>query len=164
MTVPLWLDVIVKLNPAFITLIVGSFGSWIAFSQYQTNKDKLRLDLFEKRLEAYEKLQEYFRYLVREANVIDEAFILLVEARYKSIFLFDQDIADHLEDVLDKSKKIRMIHIDLNGEDRLPIGQKRSQLAQRLGEPLNWNYEQMKESPKRYSKYLKFKYSGAHLG
>ncbi|MEM9121467.1 MAG: hypothetical protein AAGD09_26845, partial [Cyanobacteria bacterium P01_F01_bin.56] len=82
MTVPLWLDVIVKLTPAFITLIVGSFGSWIAFSQYQTNKDKLRLDLFEKRLEAYEKVQEYFRHLVREASVTDEAFSLLAEARY----------------------------------------------------------------------------------
>ncbi|MEM1309130.1 MAG: hypothetical protein AAGF98_06450 [Cyanobacteria bacterium P01_H01_bin.153] len=157
MTSPIWLDVAVKLTPAFITLIVGSFGSWIAFSQYQTNKDKLRLDLFEKRLEAYEKLQEYFRYLVREANVSDEAFASLVEARYKSIFLFDQDIADYIEDVLKKSKEIRMIYIDLNGEDRLPIGQKRNQLVRRKEELLEWHDKQMKESPQRYSKYLKFK-------
>jgi hypothetical protein len=56
----------------------------------------------------------------------------LVEARYKSIFLFDQDIADHIEDVLEKAKEIMSIHIDLNSEERLPIGQKRSQSARRL--------------------------------
>ncbi|MEM9818681.1 MAG: hypothetical protein AAF827_20040 [Cyanobacteria bacterium P01_D01_bin.6] len=157
MTVPLWLDVIVKLTPAFITLIVGSFGSWIAFSQYQTNKDKLQLDLFEKRLEAYEKVQEYFRHLVREASVTDEAFSLLAEARYKSIFLFDQDIVDHIDDILEKSKEMRIINLKLFGKSPLPVGQERSLLVERDSNLLDWNFEQMKDSPQRYSKYLKFK-------
>ena len=40
--------------------MVGDIGAWIAYSQYRTAKDKLSLDLFEKRLAVYEKLQGYF--------------------------------------------------------------------------------------------------------
>jgi hypothetical protein len=56
-------DIIVKLTPSIITFMVGGIGSCIAYNQYRTNKDKLRLDLFGKRLEAYENLQKYFIFI-----------------------------------------------------------------------------------------------------
>ena len=61
---PYWVDLIVKLTPAFITFVIGVVGSTIAYRQYrlstlqhQLNQNRLRLDLFSKRLEAYEMLQ-----------------------------------------------------------------------------------------------------------
>jgi len=56
---PPWVDIVVKLTPAIFTLVVGSTAAYIAFLQYRVNRDKLRLDLFSKRLEAFEKLQEF---------------------------------------------------------------------------------------------------------
>lgn len=152
-----WLDTIVQLTPVFATPVFGVIGSWIAYNQYRTNKDKLRLDLFEKRLEAYEKMQEYFRHVIREGAVPDEALALLTSARYKSLFLFDQDIVDYVNNTVEKAKEMRFIHLKIYGKKSLPIGQERNRLAHRKGELLTWHEEQIQDSPERYAKYLKFK-------
>jgi hypothetical protein len=154
--IPLWLDLLVKLTPAFITLIVGVFGSYIAFNQYRTNHDKLRLDLFEKRLDAYEKLQEYFACLIREARVEDRAMAILYEARYKSLFLFGEDIIEHIDKILERAKEMREIHLKLSGQNPLPVGEERTRLAYRQRDLLEWHDKQREDSPKRYAKYLKF--------
>jgi hypothetical protein len=154
--VPLWLDILIKLTPAFITLTVGMFGSYIAFNQYRTNRDKLRLDLFEKRLDAYEKLQEYFTFLVRKARVEDEAIALLAEARYKSLFLFDDDITRFIDQVWDKAREMQRIRLDLFGQNPIPVGEERTRLARRNQELLEWHDKQREDSPQRYTKYLRF--------
>ncbi|MFZ4675715.1 MAG: hypothetical protein ACOYM4_08490 [Nodosilinea sp.] len=154
--IPLWLDILLRLIPALITLIVGVFGSYIAFNQYRTNRDKLRLDLFEKRLEAYEKLQEYFSYLIREPRVKDEAMEILYEARYRSLFLFDEEIACHIDQVLEKAKEMREIHSKLFGQNSLPQGEERTRLVYRNRDLKEWHDKEREDSPRRYARYLKF--------
>jgi len=153
---PFLLDIIVKLAPAFVALVVGSFGTYIGFNQYRTNRDKLRLDLFEKRLEAYEKLQEYFNCLRRDARVDDKAIPILAEARYKSLFLFGNEITEHINEVWDKAFEMRRIELKLHGSKALPVGEERAQVCYEKDELLQWNYAQQEDSPKRYAKYLKF--------
>jgi hypothetical protein len=86
--IPGWLDIAIKLIPAFVTLVVGSLGVFIAFNQYRVSRDKLRLDLFDKRIAAYEKLQEYFICVLREGRVKDNALPILAEARYRTHLTF----------------------------------------------------------------------------
>lgn len=153
---PLFLDVMVKLAPAFVALVVGSFGAYIGFNQYRTNRDKLRLDLFEKRLEAYEKLQEYFNCLLRDARVDDKTIPILAEARYKSLFLFGSEITGHINEVWDKAIEMRLLDLKLYGSKALPVGEERNRVCDKESELLQWNFDQQKDSPKRYAKYLKF--------
>lgn len=150
------LDIIVKLSPAFVTLILGSIGTYIAFSQYRTSRDKLRLDLFEKRLEAYEKLQEYFNYVARYAYVDEKAFAILREARYKSLFLFGNEITEYIDEVLDKGIGLMHLNLKIDGHDSLPVGEERTRACQEKCKLLHWNDEQQREPPKRYFKYMKF--------
>jgi hypothetical protein len=157
--IPFWLDIIFKLAPAFVALVVGSFGTYIAFNQYRTNRDKLRLDLFEKRLEAYEKLQEYFNCLFRDAHVDDKMISILAEARYKSLFLFGNEITEHINEVWHKAIKMRYLNVKLHGLHRsggLPIGEERNKVCEEESSILQWNIDQQNDSLKRYAKYLKF--------
>ena len=89
---PLWLDIIEKLTPAVFTLFVGALACWIAYNQYQVNRDKLRLDLFDKRLAAFGKLQEFYSMVLREGCVKETMLPTLWEARSKSRFLFGPEI------------------------------------------------------------------------
>ena len=151
-----WLDIVVKLAPAFVALVVGSFGAYIGFNQYRTNRDKLRLDLFEKRLEAYEKLQEYFNYLLRDVHVDNKAISILAEARYKSLFLFGNEITEHINDVWEQAIKMRRLNLKLYGSGGLPVGEERDMVSDEESNLLQWNLDQQNDSPKRYAKYLKF--------
>src|ERR1017187_4100089 len=104
---PLWVDIVVKITPAFITLVVGSFAGYVAYRQSKTNEDKLRLDLFSKRLEAFEKLQEFFTRLLRDGQVTDEALATLAEARYKSRFLFRPEIEKYFDELWTKATEMQ---------------------------------------------------------
>ncbi|MCX6898271.1 MAG: hypothetical protein NT105_06180 [Verrucomicrobia bacterium] len=154
--VPLWVDIIVKLTPAFITLVVGLVASAIGYLQYKINHDKLRLDLFNKRLEAYEKLQEFFIFLIREGGVSDKALSVLAEAKYKSRFLFHQEIEESIDVVWKKAVEIQSLGERLYGLGSLPVGPERTAVCELKSSLLKWMMNEMESSPKRYARYLRF--------
>lgn len=158
-----WIDLIVKLTPAFVTLVVGGVGAWIAYAQYrlgrlqhQLNQDRLRLDLFSKRLEAYEKLQEFFSNVIRAGTVEDSFLSILGEARYKSRFLFGEEISSYLDDTWKKAVDMRYCRQKLSGSQSTLQGPKRDELCSQDGELLKWMIDQPQASQSRYAKYLKF--------
>jgi hypothetical protein len=154
---PSWVDIVVKLTPAFITLVVGLIASLVAFLQYKTNSDKLRLDLFSKRLEAFEKLQEFFTSVLREGTVKDEALLVLAEARYKSRFLFGIEIEAYFDELWKKAVDTRGLRSRLYGPGSLPVGTERNAVCDQESELLKWHLDQMKTVHERYGPYLRFK-------
>jgi len=116
-----YLDKIIQLPPASVALIVGICTICITFRQYKVNKDKLRLDLFDKRLEAYESLQEYFNHFIEKGCVDNEAMRVLNLAHYKSIFLFDNEVSEYIDKVRDVAIEMRKLHMKLHGSNALPV-------------------------------------------
>jgi len=154
--IPLWVDVAVKLTPAFFTLVVGVVGSVIAYFQFRLNRDKLRLDLFGKRFEAYEKLHEFYSEVFRAGCVRDDMLPLLVQARYKSRFVYGSDIDVFFDDLWKKAVQMRTLRTKLYGPEALPVGPARSKVCEEETALLTWMMDEMERSPKRYAPYLKF--------
>ncbi len=150
--IPFLLDIVIKLAPSMMTLILGGFGSYIAYNQYNVSQDKLRLDLFDKRLQAFEKLQEYFIF-ISKYTFEDKAIFILAEARYKSIFLFGDDIVEYLDKVLDNGLELQNLQ---NRLQSLPVGEERNQVSREKAEFLKWHYDQIKASSKLYAQYMQF--------
>lgn len=152
---------IAKLIPSLIavipSLVVGMIAAYIAYNQYRLNKEKLRLDFFEKRLEAYEKLQEYFNCFIEKGCIDNEAIRVLNIAQNKSVFLFNKDITDYINEVRIKAIEMRHLRIKLHGSEALPIGDERDKFVDRDGELFGWHLDQQRYSRKLYAKYLKFK-------
>ena len=151
-----WVDITVKLTPALITLVLGSIGVYIAWQQHRINRDKLRLDLFDKRLDAYECLQAFFKELVREGSIAEPTIWMLSEARYRCLFIFDDDINAHIEEVWNKAFELVEQQEQLFGSDELPVGRERSRASEQKANLLKWFREQQKDSPHRFAKYLRF--------
>ncbi|HWW02434.1 MAG TPA: hypothetical protein VNZ64_22240 [Candidatus Acidoferrum sp.] len=154
---PPWVEIVVKLTPAFITLVIGLIASLVAYLQYKNNRDKLRLDLFEKRLQAFEKLQEFFTYVLREGCVREEALPILAEARYKSRFLFGSEIEAFFDEVWKKAVDMLALRSRLYGPNSLPVSPERNKVCDQESALLIWQMEQMKNAHKIYSPYLGFK-------
>jgi len=155
--IPLWLDIVVKLTPAFVTSVLGGFGFWLAWRQHKIQNDKLRLDLFEKRLDAYEKLQEFFSHMLQHAVFDERATVLLHEARYKSRFLFDDGIRSHVEKLWEQGFKMRELRRKMYGPDALPVGPERSAVCEKESAILKWIMDQMVASQERFARYLEFR-------
>ena len=154
---PPWVDIIVKLTPAFVTFVIGAVAGGIGFLQYRISRDKLRLDLFSKRLEAYEKLQEFFTGVFRTGAVEDNGLSVLAEARYKSRFLFGPEIEAQFDVLWKKAVDMRSLRSKLSGPGSLPVGPARSAVCDQDHDLVLWMMEEMKVAPARYARYLHFK-------
>lgn len=157
---PQQVDIVVKLTPAFVTLVLGGVASGIAYLQYRISHDKLRLDLFSKRLERYEKLQEFFVSVLQKGTVENQSLQPLAEARYKSRFIFGPEIEARFDTLWKKAIEMRTLMSKLYGPGGilgLPVGEERTAVSSQHHELNMWMMNQMQEAPKHYAKYLHFK-------
>jgi hypothetical protein len=157
-TLPLWVDIAVKLTPAFFTVVLGSVGAYIGYLQYRLNNDRMRLDLSAKRQEAYELLQKHLSQVFRDGEVKMEALLSLQEARIKSRFLFGADVKDKFNELWSNAVDARALHYQLyDGQGGgLPNGDQRSRVSHEHGEKIKWYLGQMSVVDELYAKYLEF--------
>jgi len=93
-----WIDYFGALTPVCIT----AFGAWIAWQQFRTNRDKLRLDLYQRRFHVYEATLSFYQALLgspedlkmQEFDVLHKEFI---KSCREAKFLFDPDVVQLLE-------------------------------------------------------------------
>jgi hypothetical protein len=82
-------DYLSTLAPIGISLAVV----WIAWCQYRTNNQKLKLDLYNRRFAIYEKTLSYYLAYKKEndAGLIDKCSTDFVRAYRESVFLFGEN-------------------------------------------------------------------------
>lgn len=92
---------LVDLNLIWV-IIIGLFGSYIAYQQWQTNRYKVKLDLFERRLEIYETVRGAILTMIKYVDIHQfEDYQSLDKARRYSKFLFNKKIHEGLIILID---------------------------------------------------------------
>lgn len=79
---------------ALLPIIISFAVALIAWSQYRTAKNKLRLDLYNRRFAVYDKTLSYYQvYYLRELNseMIQNSAAEFIHAYRESLFLFGRE-------------------------------------------------------------------------
>jgi hypothetical protein len=102
---PIWFELLKGIPVAIVTLGLGLLASYIAWHQYQVERAKLKLDLFEKRLEIYQITDDFLINMMSpNLSVTDiNKFKSQID---KASFLFGSDVKDYLDEILKKAQKI----------------------------------------------------------
>lgn len=108
------------LQPA-ATLIVGGLAVLIASRQFTVNRNKLRIDLYPKRYELYEKVT---RYMAQAGQTVPDRQIrgAFKEAVAQSRYLFDQDLHDYLHGIWVRGLAMARAHKKAGGTHPPPDG------------------------------------------
>lgn len=113
-----WFDYLVAITPVLITLFVA----WVAHQQWKTNREKLRLDLYNRRFEIYVKTINFYQNLVefdksKEVGQLSRSHKEFIIAKQESIFLFDKNstVLDLLESI--NSAAFKIIGFKQHGSD-----------------------------------------------
>ena len=134
--------------------IIAGIVAYIAFMQFKTNRDRLRLELYKKRFSVYEGLKELLNKIIICFDVTDDD---LREFRIKTneaAFLFDKDIVEYLKEINNKGTKLYSHNCKLKSPDLPnPNGYEEEEIKKIS----IWLQDQLEESKDIFSKYLKFK-------
>jgi hypothetical protein len=87
---------------------------WIAYSQYKINRDKLRLDLFNRRYSVYIKLVGCLNRILINHKAEDQDVYNIVSIKEEAFFLFDNSIYSFLDEC---DKKLS----NLNLYEKMPM-------------------------------------------
>ena len=87
-----------------LTAVIAAWAAWAAWQQHRIARDKLRLDLFEKRWAVFEEVKHAI-VAAHDRNEVD--LIRFRQAAASSVFLFGRDVHAYLSEVQKKLTQIK---------------------------------------------------------
>ena len=132
-------------------LIVALVGGYFAWQQSSTAKKKLRLDLFDKRFGVFDAARKFVgRSLVTGGVSIDDqnAFLTGVSG---ALFLLNDDIAKHLDEILRRAIDMPFLQQELANE---PRDEERKKLEAKYLAERRWMRDQTNELERRFKPFL----------
>jgi len=138
----------------FLTILVALFVAFVGYQQYWINREKFRLDLFEKRFSVFAATRKLLSIVLRETKAEYKDLFEFRASVAEAAFLFDADITNYLDEIDKQFVRLHVTHERLKGN----IGaEERNKIMDENDQVLQWLTDQLTELEKRFSPYLKFK-------
>lgn len=148
----------INLCSALLTPLIALIALWIAYQQMKSNRDKVRLDLFEKRMKIFLIVRESLGTILADGsskNINWKDFHFAIE---QSKFILSEELQEFLTEIETKTRQIRAQEVLLFGvNDRggVPIGERRNKICEENSELLKWLTDQFEPLQNRFAKFMK---------
>jgi hypothetical protein len=147
---PSWVNLFSALATPMIAIIVA----YVAWRQWRTAREKLKIDLFERRLPIYEQTRDILSRQLALGNAFDSAKITDFGVKTRvSRWLYDASIADYLQEgIVSKLQDLHDVESELEGS--ITDTQKQGLIARRR-QLRNWIEDQLYNVlDKKFGRYL----------
>ena len=103
-----------------LTFIIALIATWIAYQQHLTNRNKLKLDLFDRRLKVYHSVRDTVVIFSREASIDFDEFRQLRISLIGADFLFGEEVIEFNSQLTDWLLESMTIRDELNSDQLEP--------------------------------------------
>ena len=125
----------------------------IAYQQWRVARNKLRLDLFDRRYKVYESTRKFLSVIFREARFEDSDLFTFFAGTSDAEFLFDSSVVKYLDQIRNRALDMRTHQ---KKYELMPVGEERSKHIEAELIELNWLTSQLREMSKVFVPYLGF--------
>jgi hypothetical protein len=141
---------------ALLVPVVAVMGAIIAYRQWRTAQNKLKLELFERSFAVFDAVRKLIGSIMGSGRAIDQEVFKYRIGTREARWLLDQDIAEYLDkELYDKVIDLQTLHSELEG---LPVGPERTANVQKQSEVKKWIYKQYEVLDEKFSKYLQLEH------
>jgi hypothetical protein len=145
---PQWIGYLSALATPAIALLTGL----IAYRQWKTGQDKLKLDLFDRRFALYEKARELLARRATSGKLEGGDVVEFIRGTRSSKWLFNQQIAAYFEkEIGERGLELETLISELEG---LPAGAERSKNVEKQRAIKDWFDAQFEALDDKLSKFL----------
>ena len=147
-----WVEYISALVLPFIAIL----GLYIAYSQWRTNQNKLKLELFRMRFMIYEASTDFIRDIMKGGVVTDQILLDFLASTKEAKWLFNAEISKYLENDLYKNGvDLQCLRSELEG---FGAGEERSKNLNEQTVIKKWLLSQFKVLDEKFECYLRLKH------
>jgi hypothetical protein len=140
---------------SWLTALTAVVVAYIAWQQHRNVRDRLRMDLFEKRLVLYRAARDLISTALDQGGAPSTMFFDFVQLMNEAEFLFGEEVFAHLEVLARRASQWRQIGGALAKSTDMPHSD-RAALESRDREMLEWFMAQSAATRKVFEPYLGF--------
>lgn len=140
---------------ALLAPVIALVAVYIAWRQHATARDRLRLDLYDRRFAVYRALMDLLSAALTSGNLKDAELYRFSSDTAERSFLFGPEISEYCEEIWKEGVRLQALNSRLHEED-LPAGEERNQVARSRTELFQWFKNQLEAAPKKFEPYLQF--------
>ena len=146
-----WLEI----SKGLLTPVIAIIAVYVAWQQWQLNKRKMKLELYDRRKAVYEELKGLFHVISRDANVgmrdLSTYWVNVSEAD----FLFGSDVTNYLKEIYDHGVKLSYWNRQYRDSTQTkPPGYDHGKVVDGMHKELTWLMEQGEPAMEKFKKYL----------
>ena len=146
----------VAIFSALLTPFIAIIATYIAWQQWQGNRQKLRFDQYEKRLRIYQEVVKMLGLIMREADAKLEDLIAFQANTAEADFLFGPEIRKYIDEVFSRGLKLRTAMVQYrDAYQEKPPRYDPVKIADESDAQLQWLTVQFEPAKQKFATYLR---------
>lgn len=148
---PAWVQVLLLVLQALAVPVIAAAGVWIARQQMHIARVKLQHDLYDRRYAVFQAARTLLAEVTTHRLASDEALRLFVIGTSDARFLFDDKLADYLENMRQHVAGLHAISMSM---DALPAGDQKAAASRAAGDHSLWLINQFDGLAEKFRPFL----------
>ncbi len=149
------MDRIIEILTAGLAPVTTIAVVYIAWQQLKTNKQKLKLDKYDRRLHVYGEVNNFIYIAIRKDTVTDEDFRKFNTSVVEADFLFGEEITKYIQDVRGHAAKLRRWKNEYRDDTQdKPVDYDHNTVVKELFKERLWFSKQPEDTTELFRKYL----------
>ena len=98
----MYLDCMIEISKALLTPLIALLATYIAWQQWRTNKQKLKLEKYDRRLSVYQEVKKILSIVHRDAKASPEDLLSFRSSVSEADFLFGSEVVDYIDKIYNR--------------------------------------------------------------
>ncbi|SRR6266542_2775022 len=149
------IEEILKISQGLLTPIIGLVATYIAWQQWKTNRNKLNLDRYERRLQVYKEVVRFISIGRRDANYNDDELLTFRLKVSEADFLFGEEVSKYIDELHQRAVNLYRWNKEYRDDSRpKPEGYNHKEVVDEMHKELLWVSSQLEPARNLFKKYL----------
>lgn len=149
------MDEFLKISQGLLTPVIGVIACYIAWQQWKTNRDKLNLDRYERRLKVYEEVVRFIIIGIREANYENDDLMTFKPKVSEADFLFGEEVSKYINELQKRAVNLSYWNKEYRDYSQSkPENYNHGKVVEKKHEELIWISSQLEPAKELFKKYL----------
>lgn len=146
---------IIKLSQALLTPLIAVVATYIAWQQWNTNKQKLIIDRYDRRLRIYEEVRKVLSIILHDAKVSFDDLLKFRTSVSEADFLFGPEIPEYIDEIYKRGIKLQYWNREYRDyTQEKPEGYDHKKVVDGMHAELEWLTNQFEPAKQKFKKYL----------
>ena len=146
---------LVEISKASLTPVIAIVTVYIAWQQWQTNKKKLFLDLYDRRLKIYEEVRQILSIILRDGNASYDDLMKFRRAVSEADFLYGAEITTYIDEIYQRGIQLHYWNAEYRDFTQTkPPDYDHKKVCDGMHSELMWLTHQFDPAKQKFKKYL----------